>query len=92
MMVRSDPNPHPPLFRRLGKKKKDDQVDSPCLLEVTELEKRLKQLVVSRARTLESRKARKYIVEQLIARGYKKTEIAEKLGISLRNVYYILNS
>ena len=82
----------PSLFRRLGKKKKDDQADFPCLLEVTELEKRLKQMEGSRTRNVESRRARKYIVEQLIARGYKKTEIAEKLGISLRNVYYILNS
>jgi len=82
----------PSLFRRLGKKKKDDQSDTPCLLEVTELEKRLKQLEGSRSRNVESRKARKYIVEQLIARGYKKTEIAVKLGISLRNVYHILNS
>lgn len=40
----------------------------------------------------ETRKARKYIVEQLLARGFKKTEIAAKLSISRNTVYNILNS
>ena len=35
-----------------------------------------------RARSEESKRAKKYIVEQLLARGYKKTEIAERLGVS----------
>jgi putative transposase len=82
----------PSLFKRLGNKKKDEQAESPCLLEVTELERRLKEIDGTRSRTLESRKARKYIVEQLLARGYKKKEIAERMGISLRSVYNIINS
>jgi putative transposase len=82
----------PSLFKRLGGQSVEKEPACPSLLELTELERRLKEMAGTRARTLENRKARKYIVEQLLARGYKKTEIAEKLGISLRNVYYILNS
>jgi putative transposase len=82
----------PALFKRLGGKSVEKESVRPSLLELTELERRLNEMNGTRARTLENRKARKYIVEQLLARGYKKTEIAEKLGISLRNVYYILKS
>jgi len=40
----------------------------------------------------ESRRARKYLIEQLIARGYKRDEIAGRLGISRKTVYNILKS
>lgn len=40
----------------------------------------------------ESRKAKKYLIEQLIARGYKREEIAERLGISRKTIYNILKS
>jgi len=82
----------PALFKRLGGQSVEKESACPSLLELTELERRLKELEGTRSRTLESKKARKYIVDQLLARGYKKTEIAEKLGISLRNVYNILHS
>jgi len=36
------------------------------------------------------RAAKKYLVEQLIARGYKRGEIAERLGVSLKTVYNIV--
>ena len=65
---------------------------SPCLLEVTELEKRLMQLAQARARSGESKRAKKYIVEQLLARGFKKTEIAKRLGISRMTVHNILSA
>ena len=50
------------------------------------------ELGSGRARSEESKKAKKYIVEQLLARGYKKTEIANRLGISRAAVYRILGS
>ena len=81
----------PSLFKRLGKKEKNGQAESPCLLEVTELEKRLMQLGQARARSEESKRAKKYIVEQLLARGFKKTEIAKRLGISRMAVHNILS-
>jgi putative transposase len=40
-----------------------------------------------RAASPESRKAKKFLIEQLIARGYKRREIAEQLGISRKTVY-----
>jgi transposase len=40
----------------------------------------------------ESRKAKRYLIEQLIARGYKRGEIAERLGISRKTVYNMLKS
>ncbi|MBW1719759.1 MAG: response regulator transcription factor, partial [Deltaproteobacteria bacterium] len=37
----------------------------------------------------DEKKARKFLVEQLIARGYKRKDIATKLGISVKTVYNI---
>ena len=64
---------------------------SPCLLEVIELEKRLMQLGQARTRSEESKKAKKFIVEQLLTGGFKKTEIAKRLGISRMAVHNILS-
>ena len=35
-------------------------------------------------------RARRYLVSQLLARGYSKLEIAEMLGISRKTVYNLL--
>ena len=40
----------------------------------------------------ESKKAKKYLIEQLISRGYKRSEIAERLSVSRKTVYNILNA
>ncbi|MBW1790586.1 MAG: helix-turn-helix domain-containing protein [Deltaproteobacteria bacterium] len=40
----------------------------------------------------ETRLAKKYLIEQLISRGYKRIEIAERLGVSRKTVYNILNA
>ena len=82
----------PNLFQKLGRKSSEDLDQPPSLLELTELEQRLQELGTGRARNEESKKAEKYIVEQLLARGYKKTEIATRLGISRAAVYRILGS
>jgi putative transposase len=39
-----------------------------------------------------SRDANKYLIEQLLARGYKRAEIAERLGMSRKTIYNILQS
>lgn len=44
------------------------------------------------SRSPESRKAKKYIIEQLIARGYKRYEIAKKLDVSSKTIYNLMNS
>lgn len=81
----------PSLVKKLGQKTRKKKNHSPALLELTELECRLQELGNNRSRTPESKKAKRYIVEQLLARGYKKTEIAKRLGISRTAVYDILN-
>ena len=43
-------------------------------------------------RTPASRQANKYLVEQLLARGYKRAQIAERLSISRKTIYNILRS
>ena len=40
----------------------------------------------------ETRKAKKYLIEQLIARGYRRAEIADRLSVSRKTVYNILKS
>jgi putative transposase len=40
----------------------------------------------------ESREAKRFLIEQLIARGYKRTEIAERLGMSRKTVYNLLKN
>lgn len=42
--------------------------------------------------TPETRKARRFLMEQLIARGYKREEIAAMLGVSVKTVYNTLKS
>lgn len=78
----------PGLFRRLSSETKH----TGSLLELTRLESKIQELTGSRARSMESRKAKKYVIEQLLARGFKKREIADRLGISSRAVYNMLNS
>ena len=82
----------PRLFSRLGKNPTKIISQPESLLELTRLDRELKKIDFSRSRTLESKKAKKFIVDQLLARGFKKTEIARKLGISRVSVYNIFNS
>ena len=81
----------PRLFGKLDRKAEEEQ-EHPSLLELTELERRLEEVASTRARSEESKEAKKYIAEQLLARGYKKTEIASRMGISRKAVYNILNA
>lgn len=39
----------------------------------------------------ETKNARRFLIEQLIARGYKRYEIAERLGVSVKTIYNTLN-
>jgi putative transposase len=40
----------------------------------------------------ESNQAKKYLIEQLVARGYKRQEIAQRLGMSRKTVYNLLKA
>ena len=85
----------PRLFKKLGKMTKNTEKHlgrNASMLDLTRLEQVIENTDFSRSWSTESRKAKKYIVEQLLARGYKKTEIARRLGISRRSIYNIINS
>ncbi len=81
----------PRVFGKLGRRDEGEQNPS-SLLELTELESRLQEVASTRARSEESKQAKKYIAEQLLARGFKKTEIASKMGVSRKAVYNILST
>lgn len=83
----------PSFFRRVDKKKQIARISGVDLPGIEELERQIE--TVKKADSYdkpESRKARKYLIEQLIARGYKRGEIAERLSISRKTVYNILKS
>ena len=61
------------------------------LISIEELEEKIREIredpMGKRPETL---KARRFLIEQLIARGYKREEIAQRLGMSRKTIYNIL--
>ena len=83
----------PELFKRFERTKKAAKYFDIDLLGFETLEKKIQEInAVSSTRSPEHRKAKKYLMEQLVARGFSKTEIAGKLGISRKTVYNILKN
>ena len=63
------------------------------LLDIHELERWAQEVKTGQFLSKpESLKAKRFLIDQLIARGYNREEIAERLGISRRTVYNILKS
>ncbi len=81
----------PRLFNRLAGKPRPVTGQPPSMLDITTLENHLRIIDSEEQDSLKRRKARKYIIKQLLARGYKKNEIAQRLGITRRTVYNLLN-
>jgi len=82
----------PSIFKKAGKKKvtKYSGID---ILSIDDLDKKIDEVKNCNFPDLpSSRKAKKFLIEQLIARGYKRSEIAERLGISLKTIYNIVRS
>lgn len=78
----------PSVFKRADKKRKVARSLSPNLISLEELERHIEAVKNMRfPNRPESRKAKKYLIEQLIARGYKRSEVAELLGVSRKTVY-----
>jgi putative transposase len=83
----------PSIFRRVDKRKQVAKFSGLDLIGLDELERQIE--VMSTRHFLdkpETKKAKKYLIEQLIARGYKRLEIAERLYVSPKTVYNILKS
>jgi len=51
----------------------------------------MQTVLAGKPRSPETLKARRYLVEQLVARGFNKTEIARQLKVTRKTVYNILN-
>lgn len=76
------------LFRKLARLRKDDP---PKYWADSELDERITTFVEGRIHPLPSDKAaKKYLVEQLISRGFTRREIAQKLGVSRKTIYNLL--
>lgn len=83
----------PTVFSRVEKSKQIAQHTGLDLIDEEELERRIREYISGcPARSPETRKARRFLVEQLIARGYKRDEIASRLGVSVKTVYNILKT
>lgn len=80
----------PQIFRSIRNTKPLDH--GAGLIDFEELEKRIAAIhdgsVVGK---LETRKAKRFLIEQLLSRGYKKTEIAEILNVSRKTIYNLIN-
>jgi len=83
----------PSLFRHVDKKSRIAKTLGIELLGIDELENQIESMKKADFHHKpESRNAKKYLIEQLIARGYKRAEIAERLRVSRKTVYNIIKS
>ena len=78
----------PSVFRMVYKKRQLARFLGIDLPTMEELEKQI-EIVGKKhnSSSPESKKAKKYLIEQLVSRGYKRSEIAERLGVSRKTVY-----
>ncbi len=82
----------PSIFRHVAQKKHIAKTTGIDLLSMDELERRITLIINKPYTEPESKKAKKYLIEQLIARGYKRDEISERLRLSRKTIYNILKS
>jgi putative transposase len=87
MMARVFPN----IFSKLGGGQKDASQRGLDALSDGELEERIAAIkAATRPMPPESRKARRFMMEQLVSRGFSRREIAERFGVSVKTVHNIL--
>ncbi len=82
----------PSIFKVVDKKRRLVELLGVDLPTMEQLKKQIETVGNENNSKPESRKARKFLIEQLIARGYKRSEIAERLGVSRKTVYNILKA
>ena len=77
------------LFRKLASLRK---TEPPKHWADSELDERIASFAEGRVHPLPSdNRAKRYLVEQLISRGFTRKEIARKLGISRKTIYNLLS-
>ncbi len=83
----------PSFFKRIAGKKQVAGFSGIDLLDIEELEEQIKAVSTGQSPNKpESKKAKRHLIEQLVSRGYKRGEIAERLGVSRKTVYNILKA
>lgn len=83
----------PSLFSALNQRKGPAGPPDPEILGLEELRERIYALRSARLpNSNETRDAKRYLISQLVTRGYKQERIAELLGISRKTVYNLLKS
>ncbi|HDM77209.1 MAG TPA: HTH domain-containing protein [Deltaproteobacteria bacterium] len=81
----------PLVFKGLARNRKISEELGFKLASMDEIEGMIEEVRKNaKVRDPQTRQARKYLIEQLLARGFKKGEIAEKLGVSRKTVYNTL--
>ncbi len=83
----------PGIFSRLVTTRTVATVAGKEILNMEALEKRIDEALTQHGkRKPASRQALKFLIEQLISRGFKRSEIAERLHISPKTVYNLLKT
>ncbi len=81
----------PKLFKQINEENKTAAKSGKDLLSLDVLEERIRDVRNGNVQSVpESRSAKKYLIEQMIARGFTKVEIADQLGMSRKTVYNLL--
>lgn len=81
----------PKIFGKMSTAKTVARIAGKEILNIEELERQIDETAAHyRTRKPGSRQAIKFLIEQLVARGFKRSEIAERLHISPKTVYNIL--
>jgi putative transposase len=81
----------PAVFTSVRKKRQIAKRTGLELLDEQELEKTINAIKgQNKSISPETQKARRFLMQQLIARGYKREDIAAMFGVSVKTVYNIL--
>ena len=82
----------PRLFKQVDSEKYVSSNFGVDLLSMEALERQIEDMKEERFsfKNPKSKIVRKFIIEQLISRGYKRSEIAKKLGVSRKTIYNII--
>lgn len=83
----------PELFKIVQKSREVAKRSGLSLLSMEELDNKIEEIRRNpQPNKPETRKAKRFVIEQLIARGFKRSEVARRLGMSRKAVYNLLKA
>ena len=81
----------PKIFAALREKDPSESKTAFAMLSEAELQEKISTIRLgSRPMQPKTREARRFMMEQMVSRGYSRQEIAERFGVSVKTVYNIL--